>query len=106
VYSPLVGVVDVLQTDVLFVLEQSVKLGVMTVESELGEQERGVRFDKRPIALGPISADSTTTGLDPSSLLMCFFDSLALARLQVIKGNESLPPGDLLVAACAQQSNS
>lgn len=37
--SPLVRIVNVLQANVFLVLEQSVELGMVTVETKLGEQE-------------------------------------------------------------------
>jgi hypothetical protein len=43
--SPFVGIVNVLQADVLFVLEEAVKFRMMAMETELGEEERCVGLD-------------------------------------------------------------
>jgi hypothetical protein len=59
---PFIGVVNVLERNVLFVFEETVELGMMSVEPELGEEERGVGLDQRSVALDTI-ADCPTTSL-------------------------------------------
>lgn len=73
--SPLVGIVNILETDVLFILEQTVKLGMVSVETELGEEKRRVRLDEWSVPLDAVT-DSSTTGLEPAGLAVCLFECL------------------------------
>lgn len=49
-FSPLVRVVDRLQTNVFFILECAVKLGVVSVEVELRDQVVDVFGDQRAVS--------------------------------------------------------
>lgn len=48
--SPLVRIVDTPQTDVLLVLEETVEVGVMSVETQLREHELDVGPDQGAVA--------------------------------------------------------
>lgn len=73
--SPLVGIIDILERNVFFVFKQPVKLGVVSMESELGKQEGGVGLYEWSIAFDTVP-DSSTARLDPSCLVVGFFDCL------------------------------
>lgn len=50
--APLIGIVDVLQTDVLFILEQTVELGVVAMEAKFGKDEADIGANQSAIAYG------------------------------------------------------
>ena len=77
-YLPFVGIVNIFQTDVFFILEETVELRVVTVEAKFGEQERGVRLDEWSVALAAVS-DRTATSFKPAGLSMGFFESLEIS---------------------------
>jgi hypothetical protein len=58
---------------------------MVTVESELGEEERSVRFDERSVSLDAVT-DSATTRLEPSSLAVCLFECLR-CQIRVASGS-------------------
>jgi hypothetical protein len=59
--SPLVRIINVLEGDILFILEQTVEFGMVSVEPQFRKQERGISLDKRSIALDSISDRSATS---------------------------------------------
>ena len=73
--APLVRVVDVLQTDVLLVLEQTVELSVVTVETQFGKEEGRVCLDQCAVSFAGV-ADGSPARLEPSRLLMCLLEGL------------------------------
>ena len=48
--SPLVGIVYILETDIFLVLEKPIELGMVSVETELGQDETHVSTDERSIS--------------------------------------------------------
>jgi len=46
----LIGIVDALQADVLFILEGAVELGMVAVEGQLVDEEEDVFLDELPIS--------------------------------------------------------
>mgnify|MGYP000713471341 CR=1 FL=1 len=49
-HSPFVRIVDVLERDVLFVLEEAIELGMMSVEPQLGEDKGDICADERSVS--------------------------------------------------------
>ena len=47
---PLIWIVDVLQTDVFLVLEQTIELGMMPMEPQFGEDEADIGSDESTVA--------------------------------------------------------
>ena len=49
--SPFVGIVDRLQTDVLFILEEPVEFWMLTVERKFGKQKEDILPNERSVTL-------------------------------------------------------
>lgn len=59
--SPLVGIVDSSQRDILLVLKETVEVRVVSVESKLGEEELNVGPDEGTVACQPIRRAPVST---------------------------------------------
>jgi hypothetical protein len=47
---PLVGIVNILETDILLILEKSIEFGMVPVETKLSQDERHICTDERCIS--------------------------------------------------------
>ena len=74
-YLPLVRIINVLQTDILLILEETVEFRMMPVKAKFGEQKRSVCLDEGSITFTAIP-NSPTTGLKPTCLGVRFFEGL------------------------------
>jgi hypothetical protein len=108
-YSPFVRIVDILQTDILFILEQTVELGMMAVEAQFREKKRSVRLDERSITLHAI-ANCPAARLNPPGLLVGVFECLVISASPIPEAVvidrliDHSPQGDPLAVVCAPQS--
>lgn len=72
----LIGIVNVFQRDIFFIFEKAVEFGMVSMESQFGEDEGYVGSDERGIASNGIRRNRSGTGLQPARLAMSFFDGL------------------------------
>lgn len=93
----LIGVVDSLQTEVLFVLERAVEFGVLLVERKLGQEVIDVFSNQGAVSSHSLSAHSAVQAVDPASLSHSLPQSIGMPFLEdFVYSNQSLISLDLI----------